>query len=298
MAGALRMMEYRKEIDIREDGRCMNIDFLDVFQPHILNISKGNDNWKVRNYMISRDQTFAHSLALVYEGEGSLELNGIRYELRRGALFYVPIKSSMRIRTQEENSLKYHSIIFHYGTLRWEGEQGIWSNANQLPLPLPDIVFFEEEPVFLDSFRTLEELWMQKLGGNQWDCKKEFKHLLELMIRKKFESSSTMPGNWTLIEQAITYIREHLDEPIDRNALARSLSISPAYFTALFKQYTGYTPVQFLLRLRVDRAKQLLKDTGLSINRIAKEVGYDDSLYFSRMFVKHTGISPRNFRNS
>ena len=64
-----------------------------------------------------------------------------------------------------------------------------------------------------------------------------------------------------------------------------------------FKKYTGETPLQFLIKLRLDTAKNLLKSTTCTVNEISEMIGYDNPLYFSRLFSKHVGISPQKYRS-
>ncbi len=72
--------------------------------------------------------------------------------------------------------------------------------------------------------------------------------------------------------------------------------MSTSWFIRSLKQYTGMTPVQYIILIRIAKARTLLESTDYSINEIASIVGYDNPLYFSRIFKKHTGSSPANYR--
>lgn len=71
---------------------------------------------------------------------------------------------------------------------------------------------------------------------------------------------------------------------------------SVSSFFRKFKLYTGMTPLQYLLDIRLANAKKLLESTNYSIGEVASLVGYDNALYFSRLFHKHVGISPKEYR--
>ncbi len=73
-------------------------------------------------------------------------------------------------------------------------------------------------------------------------------------------------------------------------------NLSPSYFWALFKQRTGYAPVDFLIRLRMHQACHLLNSTPMTVKKIAATLGYKDSLYFSRVFKSIHGVAPTNYR--
>lgn len=72
--------------------------------------------------------------------------------------------------------------------------------------------------------------------------------------------------------------------------------MSVSYFIRKFREYTQTTPAQYLLSLRISMAQSLLENTGQSISEIASSVGYENPLYFSRLFHKMTGVSPSTFR--
>ena len=72
--------------------------------------------------------------------------------------------------------------------------------------------------------------------------------------------------------------------------------MSTCYFIRCFKQIVKTTPLHYLLSLRMSNAKSLLSNTNYNISEVAESVGYDNSLYFSRLFHKHTGFSPTEYR--
>lgn len=98
------------------------------------------------------------------------------------------------------------------------------------------------------------------------------------------------------LKQAVEYIHEHLHENLSLTEIAENLEMSQYYFCRLFKQSTGVTPHQYLIQQRVERAKQLLRQPDLAITRIALECGFSNLSHFAKYFRKHTGVSPKRFR--
>ncbi len=98
------------------------------------------------------------------------------------------------------------------------------------------------------------------------------------------------------LKQAIEYINEHLDRDLSLEEIATKLDMSQFYFCRLFKKSTGLTPHRYLIRQRVEKSKQLLKQTELNINEIAIECGFANPSHFAKWFRQFTGISPRQFR--
>jgi YesN/AraC family two-component response regulator len=98
--------------------------------------------------------------------------------------------------------------------------------------------------------------------------------------------------------RAAAYVREHYSEPIARSDLAAALGVSENYLTDLFHREMGVSLWTYLNRYRIKQAKALLVSTELKITEIASRVGFDDPAYFSRVFRRYTGRSPRAFRKS
>ncbi|QTE22601.1 helix-turn-helix domain-containing protein [Polaribacter cellanae] len=99
------------------------------------------------------------------------------------------------------------------------------------------------------------------------------------------------------ISKSITYMKEHLNEKISLDTLAKDAQLSVSQFCTLFKKKTAISPLNYLTHLKIRKACNLLDFSDLKVNEIAIKVGYQDSFYFSRVFTKTMGNSPRNYRN-
>jgi len=99
-----------------------------------------------------------------------------------------------------------------------------------------------------------------------------------------------------IIQEAKCYIREHLTEDISVSGIAERFYLSPNYFSRLFKKVTNERCNEYIVRKRVERAKQLLTSTNLKVGRIAQDIGYRDTNYFSLSFKKATNLSPLQYR--
>jgi len=97
---------------------------------------------------------------------------------------------------------------------------------------------------------------------------------------------------------ALSFIEEHLAEPIRLCDLAVRMSLAPVYFSNLFSGAMGVAPIQYLNRRRIARSKELLLISPLSIKEIAAKTGFEDPLYFSRVFQKQEGMSPFHYRQT
>ena len=100
------------------------------------------------------------------------------------------------------------------------------------------------------------------------------------------------------LARAIAYIQEHFAEPISLDDLAAMASLSPYYFTRLFTRETGQTPHQYLLSVRINSARFLLKSSPLSVKKIGFACGFTSESSFSAAFRKRTGQTPGQYRFS
>lgn len=98
------------------------------------------------------------------------------------------------------------------------------------------------------------------------------------------------------VKRAADYVRNHLDSPLCLDVLARQAGLSPTYFHKVFHDTMGITPNEFIIKVRLERAKELLVCTNKQIYKVAMECGIENIPYFSSLFKKHLGLSPQEFR--
>ncbi|XGV97644.1 MAG: AraC family transcriptional regulator [Leptolyngbya sp. BL-A-14] len=101
-----------------------------------------------------------------------------------------------------------------------------------------------------------------------------------------------------LLQQAIAYIHDHLDQDIRLADIAAMVHLSPHYFSSLFKQSVGLAPHQYVTQCRLERAKQLLTKPELSITEILGQIGFKSQSHFTRCFRQYTSTTPKAYRDS
>ena len=107
------------------------------------------------------------------------------------------------------------------------------------------------------------------------------------------EGKPRIPANILAAEE---FMRQNFEKPVSLREIAAIASLSVSRFIFLFRRFYGESPIRFLIRIRLERAAQLLAYQNLSIKEIAQETGFMDQLYFSRQFKNTFGKSPREFR--
>ena len=122
---------------------------------------------------------------------------------------------------------------------------------------------------------------------------------LKCRERRFVNGASTLNGNMSdgagKIEQSIVYMMEHLDKPLQVAALAARANVSASHFFVLFKRRTGCPPIDYFIRLRMQRACELLEAGSPHVKEVAAALGYDDPFYFSRVFKSVNRIAPSEY---
>ena len=107
------------------------------------------------------------------------------------------------------------------------------------------------------------------------------------------ERASALAGR---VERVIAYMMANLDQPLQVASLAMQANVSPSHFFAVFKRQTGSAPIDYFIRLRMERARQLLETTPASVKEVAAVLGYSDPFYFSRLFKAVYRVAPSECR--
>ncbi|MCZ8520404.1 MULTISPECIES: helix-turn-helix domain-containing protein [Paenibacillus] len=107
-----------------------------------------------------------------------------------------------------------------------------------------------------------------------------------------------MTGQSSELDEIITFIHRHIDEPLPLSRLAGHAAYSPYHFTRLFKEKTGLPPQYYISSLRLQKAKDLLLRTHLSVRDVSLEIGQQSLGTFTTRFTERVGMTPSEFRNS
>jgi two-component system response regulator YesN len=145
--------------------------------------------------------------------------------------------------------------------------------------------------------KKVEELLMNLNFPDQLQSIQEIRQRLWSLV-EACSGTGQMPSTnaKSRIAQAVEYIEEHYNENIIINDLAERFEMSPNYFSSVFKKEMNQSAVNYITKLRLNHACQLLEESDMNVIDIAREVGYEEGQYFFRVFKKDTGMTPLQFR--
>lgn len=121
--------------------------------------------------------------------------------------------------------------------------------------------------------------------------------LVALMGRKNLEVKNSFQGKDEKIYRVIEELHSSYNIKWSVTELSNMCNLSPFQFIRNFKAHTGMTPIDYLIKIRIDKAKEFLLNSSLSIHEISEVLGYENAFYFSRIFKRKEGISPEKYRN-
>lgn len=148
-------------------------------------------------------------------------------------------------------------------------------------------------PMNIDA---ISQMYAQKMHGTL--NKNDLNRLCEEYLSEFCAAiRATLKSNYSLyVKRAVQYIDLHLGQQIDAETLSKLSNISRRHFVQLFSKETGQTINQYVMKIRCERAADLLQNSPLQINEISRYVGYEDQSYFSRLFKGVMGVTPQEYR--
>lgn len=154
-----------------------------------------------------------------------------------------------------------------------------------------------------EDMRLLLDMMYRYLLEDRPDCETLCHHLTLALLGRvlRLTGDARDPAEAeprTLGRQVQAFIDGHFSEPLTLQDMGRALHVSPYYLSHAFKEASGYSPTQYLLRRRIGEAQNLLISTDLSMAKISEQVGFETQNYFNLQFSKHVGMPPGKFRES
>jgi AraC-like DNA-binding protein len=224
------------------------------------------------------------------KGSGWCDLNGNSHAIKPGDLLVVP--PEMPHSYGAEKTQPWSIFWFHaQGSLLGAYLRELDVSVDRPVKPIGDV------PRVLALFEEVLEAVEHGYTKLQMFCASQIlAHLMAVMIQNHRSADHEQPSVHQKIAQTITYMKQHLDQTLQLDALAALANLSRSRYVELFKHQSGYAPIDYFIRLRMHRACQLLDTTDRSVKAIAMELGYEDPLYFSRLFRAVNEKPPIEYR--
>lgn len=230
-----------------------------------------------------------YQINYITEGSGTFETLTDTYQVVPGSMLIIRPGMWHRYKPDPNTGWNEHYIGFKGDFCSTMFQEGFFQSGKPVLY-----VGFQENLLKL-FFEIIQHVKDEKTGHQQV-CASSTILMLSLIlsvIRNQEFAGKTIERN---IRKACLYFRENLNSNVNIENLATELNVGYSYFRQMFRKYTGISPTQYHLSLRIQKAKDLLVSTDLSFKEIANDLGFESYFYFSRIFKDKTGNSPMEFR--
>lgn len=239
---------------------------------------------------IRKKGTNQHILIYCTVGGGWLSVNGTRTSINKNQYFIIPNNLPHSYGSNIKDPWSIYWVHFS-GNLAFE----FTDNQNYIKsIPIT------KESRITDRIKLFEEILQSlEMGFDKENliyaniCMLHFLASIKYIDQFRQIKSEKVTDK---IESAILYMRENLDKNLDLKSISNKIGLSQSHFSSIFRQRTGRSPMDYFIKLKVQRACQYLDHTNMKVKDIAHQIGIDDQYYFSRIFKKTMGDSPLNYR--
>lgn len=229
-----------------------------------------------------------NKLYYIQEGEGYIKVGNRKLYPKPGDLCLMPA-----------------DVVQSYGTVGASTYGKYWchftaklNNLNLFQvLETPTIISVSDHQSLKSKFERLIHHHRSEEWTADLHVQAAFLEILALFLEQSEQVGIHTPasGSFEKMNVVLAYIEEHLSDNMTVDLLAQLVHFHPNYFIRMFKNTTGLSPIQYVNRKRMDKARQLLSFTSNSISGIAESLGMD-ATYFSRLFKEYTALSPSEYR--
>lgn len=270
-------------------------------------------DYAIRNpWSMHERRLFDYLLVYIQEGKCIFTVNGKDYFLREGDFYLVQPNSlvSLQGTTKTITPFVHMDIFYHSDRLVEVTEE---KNVGQMDTSLrkrimqPRLNDFEdvaipiqfkpENPLwFRDSLIKVIKLWQAGDTLGLIEAQIIASELIFSMLKQYGEfitKSTKAPEDFNWITSYLTF---YLSEDISVEDMAKRMRMSISNFSTLFRKHFGISPHQYLVKLRIQHAEELLLHSNLKLDEIAENCGFTNAQHFSKMFKKHTGRTPGSLR--
>ncbi|MFC0472151.1 AraC family transcriptional regulator [Halalkalibacter kiskunsagensis] len=230
-----------------------------------------------------------HKLYYIIEGEGFVRVNQDTYYPKPGELYLLPAGAIQSYGTLNENTFgKY-----------WCHFSATLGSSHLLDIVDTPISIKVKDPQKLqEQFQELIHYSNSDKLSSEFHIQSILLAILALFIDERNQTHTNIMKHTSFdnIRDVIHYIDEHIRDSLSIEQLAAIVNFHPNYFIKVFKEVTGSSPIQYIKKLRLERAKHLLISSDYSVSEVADLVGMDLP-YFSRNFKEFTGFTATNYRD-
>lgn len=236
----------------------------------------------------------------LHSGNMIMHIEGMEIPMEAGDAIYIPKLVIHNAVKELQSPCEFSAVVFSENWLLG-AEDNIFLNSIYSSGTKSFCYFSgdeEKNDTILSCLKKCNELMEQKVENYELLLKGLLLIVFQNMINLYFGDLLHGERKENPLQKSIEYMQAHLNEEITLEILAKTCGYSVSHFGHRFKEYTGFTPFEYLNRIRIIKVSEQLVSSQETIARIATECGFNNISYFNRVFEKEFGVTPRKYRNS
>ena len=235
-----------------------------------------------------------HIVHFIVKGSGILRTGQREYHLSAGQGFFIPAYFPAYYQADTDDPWLYCWMVF--GGIRFGDflhKAGITRHDPVFQCKNPEKILMKIQTM-LDHAANTKPEDEAVVFSLAYDI---FRQLLQDNAGTNHQINMQDSSREKYVESAVKYMAENLNHSLTIADVARSVNLHPNYFSTIFNHIVGCSPRDYLVSIRLQKSRELLSSTAMSIQEIAAETGYQSSAAFAKAFTKEFGLSPRAFRS-
>lgn len=237
---------------------------------------------------MTRSETGKVIFQYTLKGRGQIEIDNEIYKLTSGDAFLVDIPSKHHYYFPDDSTDWEFIFITLYG-------DEVEKCFNLLKNKIGQVIYLDTNSPPIEHLFTLLEKAAANSSQDAYESSADaYTFIMKLISYALNAKNPSWPES---ISRSILFIQQHYAEAITLDDIVEVTEMSKYHFTRLFQQCTHVTPMKFVTKIRMEQAMRLLKNETLTIEEIAREVGYANGNYFNKVFRSFIGVAPGKYRN-
>lgn len=286
------MPSLQYDLDLEPNSRWNMVAATATAKNSLVYAQEIGDFYAGPNYFTTRWGFPSYLLKMTIDGCGILEYDGQTHKVPAGHFFWVDCNKPQHYYTDPEVGSWHVMWVHFYGANAQSYYDAFLTGNHNRP-----VAAFPLDLSIYDIFTEL--LRIETTGVNQLKADLLISGLLtQLMSQCVIATMSSKETNDVpqIVQAVRLHLQNHYKEKHTLQDLGARFNINPFYLQKQFKRYTGQSPTEFLIYLRINRAKELMRSNRYPIGEIAYAVGIENLGYFTRLFKQQEGMTPQEYR--
>lgn len=286
-----QQLEYNLDMKPKSSWKIISADTLS--KQSLLYLQETGKFYCGPSFYTNRKDLDSYLVKLTLSGKGSLTYKGADYALQPGDVFWIQCNDYQSYKTADTAGNWDVLWVHFYGSFA----HNYYTLFQQLNQDNP-VIHLRNDSAVKSLLSQLLDLYQESSSAIITDIQSN--DLLSQLLSVMLESAANpnAPKIPNVICGIKDYLQEHYPEAITLDTLAESFNLSKYHMQRIFRKHIGLSPAEYLQKIRITKAKELLRSTDMSVNLVAYHVGIESTSHFITVFKKQEGITPLKYRTT